>query len=412
MLKYIRILLTLSLLPLFLMGNEGSWIERSPMPGARFGHATAAIANLIYVSGGRSSSSGMHSSQNQLWAYNVQTDSWSTGLPALPEARTDHVMIALGDTLWVFGGRNGNSIIGSVLYWVQGSGQWHYATEFPAPREGMRSFVHNGLVYLIGGKASHSMWAQPSARVDRFDPLTLGWSAMDSLNQARVDFAATAHGDTVICIGGRFIDPIASIEQGILGGSWQTTTPLLVPRSNSSAVYYQNQTVLIGGFTSNGQADNNLAFDGNSWIDFAANLLPRYDAAVLTAETGIYILGGRNGNQALPSVEYYSSTVSVREPYIVPERIALIKNYPNPFNGATVIKVNTRGVDIGYSSLIIYGLNGEEVYRQKLLAQMKSHTVNISGRQLGPTGIYVAVFNYVLLNGQAGQISQKLILLK
>ncbi|MCF6239089.1 MAG: hypothetical protein L3J79_09840 [Candidatus Marinimicrobia bacterium] len=382
------------------------------MPEARFGHAAASIASLIYVTGGRSSYSGMHSLQSQLWAYNVQTDSWSTELPELPEPRTDHAMIALGDTLWIFGGRSGNAIIGSVLYWVEGSDQWQYAAEFPVPREGMRSFVHNGLVYLIGGKTSHSMWAQPAARVDRFDPLTLSWSVMDSLNQARVDFAAAAHGDTVVCIGGRFIDPIASIENGILGGSWQTVTPLLVPRSNSSAVYYQNQIVLIGGFTSNGQADNNLAFDGNNWIDFDGNLLPRYDAAVLSASSGIFILGGRNGNQALTSLEYYSSTVGVGEPPIVPGKMALIKSYPNPFNGATVIKVNTPGLDVSSNSLIIYGLNGEAVHRQQLPAQRESHTVSISGSQLGPSGIYVAVFNYVLLNGQAGQVNQKLTLLK
>ena len=266
-------------LPLSLLGIDGSWIERSPMPDARFGQATAAIDGVIYVSGGRSSPTGMHSSHGQLWAYNVQTDSWNTDLPAFPESRVDHVMIALGDTLWVFGGRNQSTIIVPVLFWVEGSDQWQYATDFPNPREGMKAFVHNGMVYLIGGKASHSMWSSPTARVDRFDPQTLAWTTMDSLNQARVDFAAAAHADTVVCFGGRFIDPIVSVEDGLLGGVWQTVNPLSVPRSNGSAVYYQNEYILIGGITPSGQADNNLAFDGNNWSDFEGNLLPRYDSA-------------------------------------------------------------------------------------------------------------------------------------
>ncbi|NQV30062.1 MAG: hypothetical protein HQ508_04165 [Candidatus Marinimicrobia bacterium] len=412
MINYILKVVSLTFFAVSVFAIEGSWVERSPMPERRLGHAVASIGAHIYISGGVSSPTGMHETHSQLWAYDYLLDTWITNLPSLPEPRVDHTMTALGDTLWVFGGRNQNSIISAVLFWVEGTDQWQYATELPYAREGMRSIIHNGYVYLIGGKASHSMWTPPTARVDRFNPQTYTWSVIDSLNQARVGFAIAAHGDTVVCIGGRFIDPLASVEYGMLGGAWQMISPLIVPRSNCSAVYYQNEFVLIGGLTPGGQANNNLSYDGSNWFPFEGNLLPRHDSAVQIAGLGILVMGGRNGGQALNTVEYFLPTVGVRREDVIPENFSSIKTFPNPFNGSAIIELSLPGVGDIPKSLIIYNIRGEEVLREPLPEFQNMFTTYISGDKLGQSGVYLAVFNYRTSAGERVWMSQKLILLQ
>jgi Galactose oxidase, central domain len=81
-------------------------------PPERVGHAQAAHGDqTIYIFGGRSGITMHEAAMNDMWAFDVETETWKQviasnedGGAALPEARSFHRMICVGDSLYVFGG--------------------------------------------------------------------------------------------------------------------------------------------------------------------------------------------------------------------------------------------------------------------------------------------------------------------
>jgi len=410
MIKSINTLLISVLAISQLLGLDGTWLERQNMPEPRSGHAAASVDGIIYISGGRGGG-GMHNVSAQVWAYDPQTDHWMTNLPALPAPREDHVMIALGDTLWVFGGRQHEGVNATVNYWVIGETDWQTATPMPEPRYGMGGFVRGGQVYLMGGKISPAMWSSPTDQVDIFDPQTQTWTTAAPLNQARFDFAVASSGDSASCLGGRFVDPVASVEINTSAQAWHAGVLLPSPRSNGAAVYQSNVLVLLGGITANGQAMNNLYFDGADWQEFQLNLVPRFDLAAVVVNSSVYIFGGRNGSQIIRSVEQYTGTVSLAEwPDVRPADNEL-SVYPNPFNANVIMKISLQPSHPSPQQLLIYDLQGHLVYQRFLNLLNLDQTLQLEGRLLGGAGVYLAKISGYTATGAAWQLTRRLIYL-
>ncbi|MCF7839979.1 MAG: T9SS type A sorting domain-containing protein [Candidatus Marinimicrobia bacterium] len=394
-------------------GGDGYWIERSSMPEPRSQHAAVVVDGTVYLTGGRTSGPAMMATRSQLWAYHPDTDEWSTNLPEMSEPREDHVMVATGDTLWVFGGRNHNTMVSSVIYWIVGSEGWQLAGEMPLPREGMGVMTYSGKIYLIGGKASHAMWASPVTQVDEFNPQSFQWTISDTLQQARVGFAWAAHGDTIMCAGGRFLDPLASVERRIDGNAWESATPLNGPRSDGAAVFFRENFVLLSGIGAEGQAAGNQEFDGTTWQSFESNLLPRFEETAVVVENSILVMGGRNGNQLLASTEQYIPFTKTTDEPEFPAEMALINAYPNPFNGSVRVDLTLSENVSAVQSVNIYNVRGQLVYQHNPAPDFnqQSHLV-IRGENLGATGVYVMVVHYWIRDGAPGLLLHKLTYLK
>lgn len=382
------------------------------MPEPRSSHAAVVFDGTVYITGGRASGPAMNAARAQLWAYDPESDTWNTNLPDMPEPREAHVMVVMGDTLWVFGGRNHTTMVSSIYYWIVGSDVWHAAGEMPLPREGMGIMTTGGRIYLIGGKASHAMWAPSLTRVEEFDPQTRQWTMSDTLQQARAGFAWAVHGDTILCAGGRFLDPLASVERRIDGNAWESAMPLNGPRSDGAAVFFQENFILLGGIGSEGQAGNNQMFDGMAWQSFTPNLLPRYEETAVVVENSILVMGGRNGNQLLASTEQYIPTTATTEEPEFPAESALLQAYPNPFNGAVRLSV-ALGKDVStVPTLYIYNLRGQRVYQRTVPGVADQQVLTINGSDLGAAGIYLVELRYESGDGQLQRILRKLSYLK
>jgi subtilisin-like proprotein convertase family protein len=90
----------------------------------------------------------------------------------------------------------------------------------------------------------------------------------------------------------------------------------------------------------------------------------------------------------------------------LPQRLALLANYPNPFNSSTTFRFDVSSP--GRVELVIYNLLGEEAARvMNSVMDAGEHTVSFDGRNLA-SGVYIARLS---LNGQFAQ-SRKILLLK
>lgn len=416
MTKIVTYPLILMFLTSALFSQEGEWQEIEGMPESRVGHAAALIENTIYISGGISGGGhghgGRHDPERQLWAYDTESDSWDTDLPELPEGRTEHVMLATGDSLLIFGGNERETIFSEVLLWVEGNDTWQSISTMPVPRTEMSAFLRDGRIFLVGGKASTEHWAQPTAYVDSFDPTDLSWIAEDSLEQARANFAIAANGDSAFCMGGRVVDPIPSVELMAETGAWNPSPPLPAARSNCAGVFFEDAIIVIGGLESHGLAQENFFWEVNSWSSFEPNLIPRFDPIAIATSDAIYVMGGRSGHHTLNSVEMYIPPVNIENTPVIPQGVEPIAAYPNPFNGS--VRLDIGKLDPGYQNtfqLSIFDLRGQLI-STRVLSFDELKVLELDENDFKASGTYLLVLEFTLANGQPRRSTSKLSLLK
>lgn len=123
--------------------------------------------------------------------FDTKTGKWSDG-EALPETRSSHDAVVVGDKIYVFGGwqLNGGSTGGRsvwvshglVLNLSQPGAKWETLKQ-PFQRRALTMAAYDGKVWVIGGLGEKAS----DPKVDIFDPKTASWSSAptvpgDSLN--------------------------------------------------------------------------------------------------------------------------------------------------------------------------------------------------------------------------------------
>jgi serine/threonine protein kinase len=87
------------------------WITGQNLPTPRYGLACAVVADKLYAIGGHASGTGPPLATVEI--YDPVTDTWSTG-PKLLTQRRNHAAVAVGMTIYVLGGDDGQGPIDSI----------------------------------------------------------------------------------------------------------------------------------------------------------------------------------------------------------------------------------------------------------------------------------------------------------
>lgn len=107
--------------------------------------------------------------------YDPATKQWEV-LPKMSVSRAAPAACTLDGKLYVFGGREGRyndtTIHAHAEVYDPATGAWKELPPLPAPRYEAKAIVHDGKIFVIGGREEG--W-QASHRVDVFDPATNTW---------------------------------------------------------------------------------------------------------------------------------------------------------------------------------------------------------------------------------------------
>eukprot|EP00656_Telonema_subtile_P005050 TRINITY_DN12295_c0_g1_i2.p1 TRINITY_DN12295_c0_g1~~TRINITY_DN12295_c0_g1_i2.p1 ORF type:complete len:649 (+),score=132.20 TRINITY_DN12295_c0_g1_i2:119-2065(+) len=197
-------------------------------------------------------------------------------------------------------------------------GEWHAEAPLLAPRSGHAAATIDGVVYVVGGKASkstlefsvhHSMEAFDSAAP------SAGWTSRAPLPQPRTEIAAAVLSGRLYVLGGQG----PSIEQDAhsvwsyspASDQWRVETGLSTPRSGLCAAVLGSSLVALGGFRAGSGASfydtdplgSVERLTGSVWSNTAALHTPRHSAAAVTVPgAGVVVVGGRRA-QDLDLVE-------------------------------------------------------------------------------------------------------------
>ena len=203
-------------------GTLNAWSTASNgLPQPRTSLGAAVWNNRIYAVGGKDASSVAQNTvyvSPQLNSGGDITSAWNTTSTGINVARSDGVVIAYANNLYILGGYDGSNYLSDTQFsQINGTtgdaGSWSYSQSLPGPIAGGDGFAANGYMYIIGGRSAATSCS----------PVTL---------------VAPISANTTIASGNN--------PTGI--GDWfQTNQKYSGDRYGNAAVYYGGKAYVLGG---------------------------------------------------------------------------------------------------------------------------------------------------------------------
>jgi DNA-binding CsgD family transcriptional regulator/N-acetylneuraminic acid mutarotase len=270
------------------------WNRRTPMNTLRKDFGITNYNGKIYVLGG----TGVDSVTGVMERYNPQSDTW-TQLSPKPTPVTDIQMVAIGNRLYVAGGKlKSGTVTDQLEVYDPEVDQWQTLVALPEPRSGYAAASVDGKLYLFGG------WDGTDYRDETwmFDPDTETWQARTAMPQARAQMGVVVISNRIHLIGGEDTNGLLTLHQSYdpfqdeeNEQPWRVWPRLPQPSNQIAAVAVLNSIYIF-----NIQHNNLLVYDINNetWNSFETALpenLNYLTAVLLNAH--VYLIGLVDNNQ-------------------------------------------------------------------------------------------------------------------
>ncbi|CAA7018484.1 unnamed protein product [Microthlaspi erraticum] len=182
------------------------------------GVCMVAVGSTLYVFGGRDESR----KYNGFYSYDTLKNEWKllTSVEEGPEARSFHSMAADEENVYIFGGVGYTVRLKTLDKYNIADKKW---VKLPSPGENLVIRGGPGLV-VIKGKiwVVYGFTGEELADVHCFDPVQNEWTTVETTGEKpskRSVFATAAIGDEIIVVGGETkMDPRAHLGPGELSG--------------------------------------------------------------------------------------------------------------------------------------------------------------------------------------------------
>src|ERR1700693_1230340 len=165
--------------------TPGTWTTRTPMPTDRYYIGSGVINGILYVVGGSSTHSSPWEYLPTVEAYDSVTDIWTTKTP-MPTARYAHATGVINGILYAAGGLANVSanITHTLGAYDPVTDTWSTKAPMPTARYGATAGVVNGILYVVGGTNFNS--GNYGNIVEAYDPVTDTWTTKALFPQAGV----------------------------------------------------------------------------------------------------------------------------------------------------------------------------------------------------------------------------------
>ena len=176
--------------------------------------AVAALGDSMYVFGGRSGITMGEGNTNQMYAFNTRTKEWRTLETSgdIPMARSYHTMLALGNALYVFGGCSEKGRLNDLHRFDVATNQWEKQPSYDVieGRGGPGLAAVGEALYVVGGFAGREM-----NDVHAFDTAKKTWWSLtfNTPLPPRSVFGIGSYGNNIMVVCGE-VDPSDQGHEG------------------------------------------------------------------------------------------------------------------------------------------------------------------------------------------------------
>ena len=280
------------------------WIDLPALPEGRSSHDAIVIGDTLFVVGGWQLD---HEAKGGAWpaemfTLDLSTEGASWERKATPFARRALAVATVDGKLYVLGGMDAKREISSnVEVYDPQTGEWTRAADFPGAGFGMAAVGANGSLYASGADGV----------VHRLDPRSGAWQDATSMVLPRFFHRLVAsHDGTVWALGGirsKQSGARVRVAEAVAGERASEPITLRLPspmpsKNRQGAAVLDDGLYFFGGNNSLGQHDfapQNFTSDGFrldlatlEWADVADYPVPRQTMSVATHDGRIYAFGG------------------------------------------------------------------------------------------------------------------------
>lgn len=231
----------------YTLGDE-AWQQLPDMPLAVHHPAAAVVDDLLVVIGGYPDRE-RNGATDAVQIYDPAVGEWRMGAP-MPAALGGLAAVTLDGRAVVVGGENMGRSVTDVRAYDPASDTWSDLPSMPTPRDHLAVAVLDGRVHALGGRNEQSFIL---AVHEVFDPASSTWSTLEPMPTARSGHAAAALGGCLFALGGEgnpatpdgVFPQVERFDPG--SGTWTALEPMPTPRHGMSAIAVDGRIVVVGG---------------------------------------------------------------------------------------------------------------------------------------------------------------------
>lgn len=301
-----------SLTPFSLTVTPTPWISLADMPLETRGGAAAEYDGTLYYFGGTASD------MKSVYAYNIQTNNWSTRA-SMPKGI--HILEAhtIGDKIYIISGYGAGGFINDTLEYDPINDSWITKTARPIYRYIFSSAEVNGLIYVIGGQGPTENggvgWNHKNY-VEIYNPVTDSWSNGQPAPTSIAGSVSCVLDEKIYVVGGNTSTSGAGVlisEVNVYDPSsntWSTSQDISGKKEFVGCAVI-DQTLFVFGGRNSGALSTVESYDtlSNTWTERHPMITPKYWSPVLSYGNKAYIFGGQTVGSRSKSVEVYDASI-------------------------------------------------------------------------------------------------------
>ncbi|GEM_PF-3595428 len=283
----------------------------------RHNYASVLWGGQFYLMGGRQAQSSLDLSSSL--TYSPGSNAWpANSFELLTPGRHLSASAVCRDTLYLFGGLSGSSVLNTVL--KLNSSSWSATSNpIPAGLYGMSAVTSGDSILLMGGFTGPNA-ATESVRVYKPSADSAGgtpWSTAANMPAARAGMSCAAAGGVVYLFGG--VNSGGSAQRSSYrydpsANSWTYLADMPADRAYAACAAASNMVYVIGGLTGSTVCSSTYRYNpaANSWTAMEDMPLARYGAGAAAYGGRIYVVGGFDGTNSLGAVEVYNPAADLK----------------------------------------------------------------------------------------------------
>lgn len=242
------------------------WSVQVMLPQLRRQMSVAALGDVLFLMGGSEASADAGLDKTDML---LPGGAWRMG-PVLPEATVGAAAVAVGDTVYVCGGRHsfGGTVRPTLWSLRYGDTDWQVLSPMPTARADLTLVAYDGHLYAMGGCRDDGSACDV---VERYAPLTDTWVRLAALPAPTMGAAGCALAEGPAVAGGYLSDGglvqsvAAAYDPGL--NRWRELPRLVHARAYAALVAvpgHDPQMLAVGG---RGERDSMLHGGERLWLN-------------------------------------------------------------------------------------------------------------------------------------------------
>jgi N-acetylneuraminic acid mutarotase len=285
--------------------DGGQWSERPPLIEPLSELALAELNGKIYLLGGYPAS---RQTARTVQIYDIASSSWQLG-PPLPQPNNHGMAVGANGRVYLIGGQTTDISEGPYVDTVYeldpARGTWIEKARMPTPRSSGVAVVHNGQIYVAGGRPPHG------SDFAVYHPASDSWQVLPNLPSQRNHLTGAAINGRIHVVGGRLGQGLSAqmttahevFDPGTQ--TWTTAAPMLRARSGMNGAMARGCFHVWGGEGPSGMFPDHDYYDprSNQWIRLHDMPLPVHGVygsafvdGLIWASGGGTNIGGNHGS--------------------------------------------------------------------------------------------------------------------